>query len=266
VSIPEMLYGVQLGLRNDILFEQNQRILAGIERVEGREEETRKYVHREFTKLFNSEQSKEDTYCPNLFILRGSTREGHLTGLLEPIRSPGMLEKVREKTWKQRMELQLYCQAPGFWHPLGYERGKDDPKTGLYLIDVSSELLKDLGPLMVNMIKVMKYAQPILGPFVSWAEPEKYEKQFKLDVERFKSLTEGLTKSLPYIEDSHEAKLSSSLGELGDHYAAGATLRALRLLLKEKDKQQTWGGLQRIMTKEGHWLWLCPYHLKEYKN
>src|SRR5262249_9688815 len=154
------------------------------------------------------------TFCPNLFILRGSTREGQLTGLFEPIRSPGMLEKVREKTWKQRMELQLYCQAPGYWHPLGYERGKDDPKTGLYQIEVSSEFLKTVGPLLVKMVKVMRYAQPIAGPFVSWAEPGKYEKQFKDDIERTKSLTESLTKSLPYIEDSREAKLTGSLSDL----------------------------------------------------
>ena len=47
---------------------------------------------------------------------------------------------------------------------------------------------------------------------------------------------------------------------------SGAMLRPLKLLLEEKDKQQTWGGLKRILTKEGHHLWLCPHHLAEYKQ
>jgi hypothetical protein len=47
--------------------------------------------------------------------------------------------------------------------------------------------------------------------------------------------------------------------------ASGAMLRAPKLLLEEKDKQRTWGGLKRILTKEGHHLWLCPHHLAEYK-
>ena len=43
-------------------------------------------------------------------------------------------------------------------------------------------------------------------------------------------------------------------------------LRALKLLLEEKDKRHVWGGLKRILTKEGHHLWLCPHHLEEYKS
>jgi hypothetical protein len=54
-----------------------------------------------------------------------------LIDLFEAIPSAGMLDRVRDKGWKRRMELQLYCQAPGEIHPLGCERGKDDPATGL---------------------------------------------------------------------------------------------------------------------------------------
>jgi hypothetical protein len=48
--------------------------------------------------------------------------------------------------------------------------------------------------------------------------------------------------------------------------ASGATLRTLRLLLEEKDKLQLWGGLKRVLTKEGHYLWLCKHHADEYKE
>ncbi|QSJ18459.1 hypothetical protein JYQ62_06700 [Nostoc sp. UHCC 0702] len=38
------------------------------------------------------------------------------------------------------------------------------------------------------------------------------------------------------------------------------------LLLEEKDPQQHWGGLKKILTPEGHYLWLCEHHAAEYKR
>lgn len=60
--------------------------------------------------------------------------------------------------------------------------------------------------------------------------------------------------------------LPTEIVEGDDSSISGAMLRALKLLLAEKDKQQTWGGLKRILTKEGHHLWRCPHHLAEYKQ
>jgi internalin A len=30
------------------------------------------------------------------------------------------------------------------------------------------------------------------------------------------------------------------------------------------DEKQEWGGLEKVMTPEGHYLWLCEYHAEEY--
>ena len=48
--------------------------------------------------------------------------------------------------------------------------------------------------------------------------------------------------------------------------AEGAALRALRKLLDEVDAKQNWGGLAKILTPEGHYLWLCEEHAEEYKR
>jgi hypothetical protein len=45
-----------------------------------------------------------------------------------------------------------------------------------------------------------------------------------------------------------------------------AALRALRRLLDEVDAEHHWGGLKKILTPEGHYLWLCEYHAQEYAN
>jgi hypothetical protein len=43
-------------------------------------------------------------------------------------------------------------------------------------------------------------------------------------------------------------------------------LRALKRLLEEKDKTGARGGLTRKLTKEGHYLWLCPFNAEEYRD
>jgi internalin A len=46
----------------------------------------------------------------------------------------------------------------------------------------------------------------------------------------------------------------------------GMELRALRKLLDEVDTKQEWGGLKKVLTPEGHYLWLCKEHAEEYKK
>ena len=44
----------------------------------------------------------------------------------------------------------------------------------------------------------------------------------------------------------------------------GAALRALRELLDAKDPNHVSGGLEKVLTPEGHYLWLCKHHAEEY--
>jgi len=40
---------------------------------------------------------------------------------------------------------------------------------------------------------------------------------------------------------------------------------ALRQLLDAEDPSQHWGGLKKVLTPEGHYLWLCEHHAEAYK-
>ncbi len=51
----------------------------------------------------------------------------------------------------------------------------------------------------------------------------------------------------------------------GLHLATGSELRMIRQILGKKDTSHHWGGLERVVTPEGHILWLCKDHAKEYK-
>jgi hypothetical protein len=72
-----------------------------------------------------------------------------------------------------------------------------------------------------------------------------------------------------YIKDLPEINVKERDEEFFDdsefRYAHGAELRYIRQLLDEVDKNHYWGGLRRKVTPEGHILWLCPKHIKEYR-
>ncbi|MGE0882914.1 MAG: COR domain-containing protein [Blastocatellales bacterium] len=264
VPIAKLLFGID----RDTTQQRLEEMLAKYVQVSNLElQELRTYVQREFTKIFNAEQNKEESRCPYFFVLRPVAYERDFIGLFEAIPSPGMLDRMREKGWKRKMELQLYCQAPGEIHPLGYERGKDNPAIGLYQIEVNTEFLATIAPGVKAVARMLRFVQPALASWMSWTDEDQYLKQFEEDLERMQQLGEKIPESL---DETRGSQLAGSIREGRKGYspqqASGAMLRALKLLLEEKDKQQTWGGLKRILTKEGHHLWLCPHHLAEYKQ
>lgn len=59
--------------------------------------------------------------------------------------------------------------------------------------------------------------------------------------------------------------LPQTAGERDDpQRIGGAALRAVRELLDAKDSKHDWGGLKKVLTPEGHYLWLCKHHAEEY--
>ncbi|HAG85134.1 MAG TPA: hypothetical protein DCL61_29290 [Cyanobacteria bacterium UBA12227] len=111
---------------------------------------------------------------------------------------------------------------------------------------------------------VLKYAAPLIGPWVTFLNKQEYEKLFKNDIELMKEMAA----KLPDIPDCNDLKLVATASYLADpdpDYVEGAALRGLRQLLDEKDPQQNWGGLKKVLTPEGNYLWLCHHHAAPYK-
>ncbi|HMV48752.1 MAG TPA: COR domain-containing protein, partial [Blastocatellia bacterium] len=272
-SVPQMLLGQRISPEDPLLLlreikADTEQLKAGTARIEIGVSENLAYQQREFTKLFNALQSGEETYCPNVFALRTGGGDGNIIGLLEPIRSATMWERVRESVWKRSVELQLYCQQPGHWHPVGCERGKTDPESGLYQIEIDSEFLQTVGPYLIRLSKVMKYVLPALGMSLPWiVDKERYEKLYKADLERWTKFADAAAKTMPELfDESAASKAGRKMNPRSAGLARGDELRLLRSLLAQKDPNGRWGKLRRFMTKEGHWLWLCSEHWKEYQD
>ncbi|MEP7340619.1 MAG: hypothetical protein ABI977_23005, partial [Acidobacteriota bacterium] len=264
VSVPDLL----VGIRPETTMARLDEILGIVSRTDERVVSLQATVQQDFTRLFNAQQKDVDANCPNVFALRDWSGGGDITGLLEPIRSASLIGKFRDTVWKRRVEMQLYCQAPGQWHPVGYERGKHDPDSGLYQVEIDSELLRTIGPYLIKLAKVMKYVLPVVGVAMPWiVDAEQYKKQFKEDIDRWTKFADSAAKSIPELFDESQAsKLGGDFHLRNARITEGYELRALRLLLKEKDSKDRWGRLNKWQTKEGNWLWLCPDHWAEYKD
>ena len=76
---------------------------------------------------------------------------------------------------------------------------------------------------------------------------------------------EQLAKSLPCDEHAILAQGDKPGGSLtAERSVEGASLRTLRQLLDQLDPKQHWGGLRKILTPEGHYLWLCEGHANQF--
>jgi hypothetical protein len=156
----------------------------------------------------------------------------------------------------EKLELQLYCQAPGCWHPTR--------EGGHYVFDYPPHWLRVTGGYLTKMVTLLKHVAPLAGPWVGWAAAD-YARLIADDVR----LMAELVALLPEIAETDEMEMADWLAvgrdDAPDGRAEGAALRAIRQLLDELDEPQTWGGLKRVLTPEDHYLWLCEYHAQPYR-
>jgi len=238
VSVPGLLFGLHWRMQDVVL----ARIDTLETTVVGKQDEIlaelrdlRELAQREFINIYRREQSKIDSHCPNVFVLRPRDTSGWKKAIIG-----------------QKTDLQLYCQAPGCWHPT--------KESGLYQIDDPANWIKATAPYIRKLVAVLKYAAPLAGPWMAAAWPI-YNDMFKNDIR----LMTGLVKKLPDLREGRELGLADAVGETrGPEQVGGAALRALRQLLDEKDSKQHWGGLTKVLTPEGHYLWLCEHHAQAY--
>jgi len=193
-------------------------------------------VQRYFLKEFQHSQTQQDDACPNVFVLR-------CVGL-----APGISGKYGD-----RMELHLCCQEPGEWHPT-FEGGK-------YVIEDPSKCLVSLAPYLQKMFTFLKFT-PVLN-FGTATEASELEKFIKEDVR----LMGEIIRKLRQLPETEQLRLwGEGAKEHPDRarMAEGSELRALRVMLDHLDPAHDWGGLRKVHTPEGHYLWLCRFHAAKY--
>ena len=188
VSVIEMLYGLELATQDAVLqrideleaaeaarHDELQAAAAALHIEQLNESrELRQLVQREFLSLYQREQSQVDSTCPNVFAL-----------------VPSQARSWTRRFRGRRMDLFLYCSAPGEWHPT--EKG------GRYTVDRSAEWLAKTAPYISRLVSVMKYTAPILGPWLGVTAPN-FQETFKSQLD----LMQQLVEQLPSVEGDAE--------------------------------------------------------------
>lgn len=245
ISVNQLLFGLHYTTENNVLKEMD-RLKKSLDdlkvnldqRMEEGYEELRKLVQIGFARQFRRDQEYLESHCPNVFVLRPDNR------------------KIWNRNLEsQRIYVQLYCQQPGCWHPT--------KEGGLYPIDEPREWLKVTAPYLRGLVKILKYTTPILGPWVNIAAND-YEELINSDLKLMDDLITRLDDDIEALLPSESTKSFSSKNS--PQKISGAALRSLRKLLEQEDQEQYWGGLKKVLTPEGDYLWLCDYHARAYKS
>jgi small GTP-binding protein len=226
---------------------KNTQIQQHIELI-GKMSELSALAQREFTNIYRREQSFEESHCPYVFTI-----------------TPRDLKPITRLLGKE-LDLQLYCQHPGHWHPASDDIYTVGAEHGHYIITQPEQWLRDIEPHLQRMTKLLRYVVPVIGSIAGAALPDDYVEHFNKQIELTNQLTTQLweltpdVKAPPGVEWADEKERQLFPGE-----AEGASLRTLRKLLDTLDPDQVWGGLQKKLTPEGHYLWLCKHHAAEYR-
>lgn len=243
VQLTHLLFGIHWSAHDEVLKRLDLLDAAEEKRHQqlmGEVKELRELAQREFLALFRREQRNVDTCCPNVFVLASSST--WLTTLAGR-HGRSFLGDWEDRLGVSSLDLQLCCQVPGSWHPVG------EP----YHITSPPVWLQEMAPYIRRMASVLKYAAPAVGHGVG---------TISTAVESFSraaSFTRGLSERIEATSRQSPPNELFSDRET-QNVAEGAELRAIRHLLEELDPSQIWGGLRKTWTPEGHCLWLCPQH------
>jgi len=205
------------------------------DRQVARDKELIELVSRQFLQLFRSQQANTDSHCPNAFVLR---QAGVLQTLSGEHGERSAIDIVRTA------ELQLLCQSPTGWHET--ETG------GRYRLVSAGALIRGALPYMRHLTAILKFTLRA-GPITL-----DLQKHLGSELAFMNTCLDALAgdKSILGL-DAADASLVT---------AEGPSLRMLRKLLDNLDPVQHWGGLRKVLTPEGHFLWLCEAHKREYES
>jgi hypothetical protein len=211
---------------------QLDRIESGVIRVEGQAAEIAGFVRRMLRMV-----SSEVTECPRVFTL---ARE-----------RPTLADRARFH--QDRYRLTLWCEHSDSWH---------EWTPASYRLDIQKEWFNRIKPYAMLILGVLQFLIPLTGPIVAAALPPDQLERAQAELEAMKALIEDSSSELHQEEDIKPGDFGAAIGQLTE--AEGAGLRALRAILLEHDKLRTFGGMRRMQSPSGDFLWICPRHYTEY--
>lgn len=222
-----------------------QSLESGLGSVERQLLELRTLAEREFLNAYRREQAHSETSCPNVFVIEADTTKSNIATLLSAS-EPNLLNEIIAKCIRDKVVLQFLCQMPGAWH-------RTDK--GRYIVTKPAKWLYLLAPYVRRLMAVLKHVLPLVEPtlgVVGHGIESRLKYQLKM-MEEFAKLD---------VTMPEECRLEWEW--LRGLQVEGEDLRPLRELFKSIDPAFDRLGLKRVITPEGHVLWLCSNHASLY--
>ncbi|GAA2191234.1 COR domain-containing protein [Micromonospora lupini] len=144
---------------------------------------------------------------------------------------------------QRSIRITLWCEQPGEWHTWDGAN---------YVLTQPRAWLRTAAPYLNLMLKTLRLVYPVAASVAGYVTPDLDKAQRELDL--MKSLVDSLPTSL--AEDAlapPESRHTLSVAE-------GAALRSFKVLLMQLDATRAFGGLGRVLTPTGEFLWVCPSH------
>jgi len=218
-----------------------ESLLSGARRPETQEGLRALYseMRRRFTEERRARNEQMEKTCPSVFTLVPSRGFQQLDTWLE------------SATKAEELDLTLYCEHDSGWHTTTYS---------VYRFTPDQDWLDSLKEHWNRLVGITKYVGPLAKAFgkvtaTAWVEAT------GLGIEK-----------LPEFARSIAGPLSRELGEKEKPDPVDIETRHLleglidHLDSKRSATEQKRGGLHAYLIEDGRLLWLCPEHLKKYKN
>lgn len=249
-NIPKMLVGFEELTERESLMRRLDEATADRDQYARAAAEERNrlasYAARMFSTVLRAIGS-ENRECPRMFTLLPEKLSGF---------NPANIGKTGHR-------LTLWCEYAGEQHPTcPIGSGKKDAKQGErgeYVFKGTQEWLVNVAPYAKLVAGLLKAVVPIAGA----ATKALVSKTLLEDVAPKLDLMEKITSSL--LQGEFDARRApKEPGKLVTEAECDG-VRALHKLLLDLDPARTWGGLRRVLTPTGDYLWLCPTHYRKYE-
>jgi internalin A len=157
----------------------------------------------------------------------------------------------RVRVYQQHYRLTLWCEHPGYWHPW--------PRAS-YPLDVSKDWFAKIAPYAALVVRALQLAVPFGVNLASVVLPPDQLARVQADLQ----VMNTLIADMPGKPGQNLAgtAMDQAAGDLTP--AGGEALRALRVVLFQRDKLQAFGGLRRVQAPSGDFAWVCAEHYPEY--
>ena len=256
VDVTRLLYGIDTRTQDQVLEEMRamrgdvRELRGDMRELRGDLREFRTLVQREFLNVYKREQAHVDIRCPNVFLIEPDPSVAQIQTLFD--HSEAGLGELVLGLIRKPMVLQFLCQQPGDWHPTH--------SGGRYRIKGPRAWLQQIAPVLKHLHSILECAVPVVGPAPDvgakiWKRGFANHIRFMGELVKLRELN-----AREWVVDELES------GESGGQLRLDVSqVGPVRRLLDSLDPDREQLGLKRLVTPEGHILWLCDDHYAEYR-